>query len=407
MNDGWPNVAVGRVLRQVRPSVPVRAGVEYPLLGMRWYGEGPFLRETVTADSAKARVYFQVRAGDFLYNRLFAWKGSFGVVPERLAGFYVSGEFPVFQTVPELALTEYINLVMCRPIVWEQILRESTGSTTTSRNRWNESRFLEWEIPLPPLAEQRRIVDLVAAIDSGIAESRRSYEATEAARLALFERFAEKIGAGQTVPLGGIADVVGGITKDEKRQQGDGLIEVPYLRVANVQRGYLDLSEMTMIRAEPALIEKLRLRTGDVLFNEGGDRDKLGRGWVWQGQIADCIHQNHVLRARLKTADFDPWFVSIWGNGDFGRQWFELNGSQTTNLASLNLSTLRVFPIPVVPLADQRRVVDLWMAFDSVSRRARDVESATTALRATLLADLLSGDHEIPSSYDRFLDGAA
>jgi type I restriction enzyme S subunit len=80
--------------------------------------------------------------------------------------------------------------------------------------------------------------------------------------------------------LGEIAEVVGGVTKDAKRQADPSLIEVPYLRVANVQRGRLDLSMIATIRTSSVQAQKLRLEKGDVLLNEGGDRDKLGRGWV-------------------------------------------------------------------------------------------------------------------------------
>ena len=130
--------------------------------------------------------------------------------------------------------------------------------------------------------------------------------------------------------LGKVAEVVGGVTKDAKRQNDPGSVEVPYLRVANVQRGYLDLTTVTTIRVPRSKAEQLTLRPGDVLFNEGGDRDKLGRGWVWEGQVADCIHQNHVYRARLATG-LELKLLSWWGN-TFGRAWFEFDGKQTTNL---------------------------------------------------------------------------
>jgi hypothetical protein len=97
-----------------------------------------------------------------------------------------------------------------------------------------------------------------------------------------------------------LADVKGGVTKGQKRKLGECLREVLYLRVANVQRGYLDLSEVKTIEATEAEIRDLRLEIGDILFNEGGDRDKLGRGWVWAGELPECIHQNHVFRARLR-----------------------------------------------------------------------------------------------------------
>jgi len=157
--------------------------------------------------------------------------------------------------------------------------------------------------------------------------------------------------------LATIADIDGGITKDQKRRQTPTMREVPYLRVANVQRSYLDLQEMKTILAEDEEIAAMRLLKGDVLFTEGGDRDKLGRGWVWNDEIEECIHQNHIFRARLCLPLVEPKFVSLHGNF-FGQQWFTRTGKQTTNLASINKGVLSRFPVPLAPVNEQRRIVD-------------------------------------------------
>ncbi len=130
------------------------------------------------------------------------------------------------------------------------------------------------------------------------------------------------------VRLDTIAALKGGITVDKIRKSSAART-VSYLRVANVQRGYLDLTEIKEIKAPEADIRDLRLVPGDILFNEGGDRDKLGRGWVWEGQLFECIHQNHVFRARLYLADISPKLVSWWGNS-FGQTYFLREGKQTT-----------------------------------------------------------------------------
>lgn len=155
--------------------------------------------------------------------------------------------------------------------------------------------------------------------------------------------------------LSSITSIKGGITVDSKRTDSTSR-PVPYLRVANVQRGYLDLAEMKLIQAPAADIDALRLKPGDILFNEGGDRDKLGRGWIWEGQLAECIHQNHVFRARPLSAEISSKLISWWGN-TFGKDYFQREGKQTTNLASINLSKLSKFPVPIPPLAEQRRIV--------------------------------------------------
>jgi type I restriction enzyme S subunit len=155
--------------------------------------------------------------------------------------------------------------------------------------------------------------------------------------------------------LDAVAALKGGITVDKKRRDSTAR-SVPYLRVANVQRGYLDLEEIKQIQAPQADIEELRLKPGDILFNEGGDRDKLGRGWIWEGQLAECIHQNHVFRARPYSADISGKLISWWGN-TFGKDYFIREGKQTTNLASINMTKLSAFPVLIPPIAEQRRIV--------------------------------------------------
>lgn len=154
-----------------------------------------------------------------------------------------------------------------------------------------------------------------------------------------------------------LADVTGGVAKNAKDAGGRGMRVVPYLRVANVQRGYLDLTEIKCISAREPDISELRLLKGDVLFTEGGDRDKLGRGWLWSGEIEECIHQNHIFRARLFVKDFYPELLSFAGNS-YGQEWFRQNGKQSVNLASISLGVLRQFPVPVIPVDEQDAIVE-------------------------------------------------
>jgi type I restriction enzyme, S subunit len=191
-----------------------------------------------------------------------------------------------------------------------------------------------------------------------------------------------------------LAEVVGGITKDAKKQLSDHLIEVPYLRVANVQRGYLDLNKVATIRVSPEQRDALRLLPGDVLFNEGGDRDKLGRGWVWEGQIDPCIHQNHVFRARLQTDVLHPRLLS-WHGNTFGQQWFTKGGKQTTNLASVSKTTLRSFPVPIPPRREQDRIVDAverhLSLLDQLEATVTAAERRGGRLRTSIVAAAFSG----------------
>ena len=154
-----------------------------------------------------------------------------------------------------------------------------------------------------------------------------------------------------------LCSIVGGITVDAKRT-GIGLAAVPYLRVANVQRGRLDLSQVKMLQAPSDRIEALRLVPNDVLLNEGGDRDKVGRGWVWAGELPLCIHQNHIFRARPCLPEMDGRFISHCLN-EIGRAYFLDAAIQTTNLASISMAKVSRVPIPVPPLEELRQIVKL------------------------------------------------
>ena len=143
--------------------------------------------------------------------------------------------------------------------------------------------------------------------------------------------------------LGEITDIVGGVTVDQKRKSDDPTT-VPSLRVANVQRGRVDLSEIKTIVVDRSVAIRLKLMPGDILLNEGGDRDKIGRGWVWDGSVASMIHQNHVFRAGPVCEGVNPYFVSHYAN-EMGRRFFIEQGKQTTNLASISLTKLRSAPV--------------------------------------------------------------
>jgi type I restriction enzyme S subunit len=240
-------------------------------------------------------------------------------------------------------------------------------------------------VPVAPLAEQARIVARLDVLTARLARARgelarvaklatdlRSRTVRSAFRGELSAAWRVEHGdrissgdAGVDLPsgwrwttLGELARIKSGITLGKKRPAGTALIQVPYLRVANVQRGTLNLSIVKLVSATPAEAEALYLQPGDILLNEGGDRDKLGRGWVWGGEIANCIHQNHVFRARLVDSRHSSKYVSFYAN-EFGQDYFLEHGTQTTNLASISKAKLSGLPIPLAPSEEQAEIVRL------------------------------------------------
>jgi len=161
----------------------------------------------------------------------------------------------------------------------------------------------------------------------------------------------------QVVRLEDAAEIVSGITLGRKTRATD-LVAVPYLRVANVQDGHLDLREIKFVNATPAEIKDLSLKDGDLLLTEGGDLDKLGRGACWRTQIPLCIHQNHIFRVRLPKTSYDPDFVSFQIGSPYGKAYFLAHAKKTTGIASINRRVLGGFPLLTAPFSRQRELVE-------------------------------------------------
>lgn len=157
------------------------------------------------------------------------------------------------------------------------------------------------------------------------------------------------------VPLRDVAEISAGITLGRKTKETE-LVSVPYLRVANVQDGSLDLSEIKTVQATQREIEKWRLRDGDLLLTEGGDLDKLGRGTCWREQLPLCIHQNHIFRVRFPVDRYDPDFVSLQIGSGYGKAYFFAHAKKTTGIASINQQVLGSFPLLSPPLEEQQRI---------------------------------------------------
>lgn len=149
--------------------------------------------------------------------------------------------------------------------------------------------------------------------------------------------------------LSEVAVIASGVTKGKKYSNNE-LISVPYMRVANVQAGYVDLSEIKEILVSLSDAERYKLCYGDVLLTEGGDPDKLGRGAVWTSKIENCIHQNHIFKVRVNDKILNPYFFSSCAGSDYGKKYFLKMAKQTTGIATINMTQLKGFLVFLPPI---------------------------------------------------------
>ena len=320
-------------------------------------------------------IRYALRRGDLLVceggevGRAAIWEG--GLEP----CFYQKALHRLRPRRPDLESPNFLFYIL-RGAASRGIFAGSEGRSTIAHLTAEALR--RYRFPFPPPAEQSAIAAFLdretGKIDALVAEQERLMALLKEKRQAVISQAVTK-GLNPNAPmkpsgvewLGDVpegwevtrlkflAHVQGGIAKG--RDVSNVItIEVPYLRVANVQDGYLDLNEITMIHIEPHELDRYALRAGDVLMNEGGDFDKLGRGAIWHGEIDPCIHQNHVFAVR--PYDIEPEWVTLVTSADYGRFFFMSYAKQSTNLASISSTNLQEIPVVCPPRDERLRILE-------------------------------------------------
>lgn len=268
----------------------------------------------------------------------------------------------------------------------------------TTRLKLTQAQMKTIPVPVPSIEEQKRIVarieELFSELDNGVETLRKTKQQLAVYRQAVISAAFPEMTADNTVRLDEIAEISGGITKGRDLSKQE-TVHLPYLRVANVQNGFLDLSQMKKIELKTSEIDKYLLRAGDVLYTEGGDRDKLGRGTVWNDEIPNCVHQNHVFKARLDQSRANPKYVAYWSMSAFARNYFYAKGKQSVNLASINKTVLSALTLPLPNLTEQeaalQEIESRLSVCDSIEKTVDTALQQAEAMRQSILKQAFEG----------------
>ena len=280
-------------------------------------------------------------------------------------------------------------------------------------------KIQQLQLPVPPPDEQQAIADYLdtetARIDTLVQEKE---ELIGLLREARSNRISELI-SGDGLPgsatgnpwaphlpegwqlkrLKHLAQVRSGLAKG-KDTGSNTTVELPYLRVANVQEGRLDLREISTMPVEVDAVERFSLLEGDVLMNEGGDYDKVGRGAVWTGEISPCLHQNHVFAVRPVQRDLSEWISAITQT-QYAKFYFMNNAKQSTNLASISQASVKELPIPLPPKEQRDALLEKLggelAAFDALITHTQEEIALLKELRAATIADAVLGRVDVRS----------
>lgn len=399
MREGWEVLPLGDVLTHDVRKVPVEEGRDYPIVGVLGFGRGLLFREPVSAGTTSYRELNAIRPDQVVYSKLKAFEGAITVTPSDLSQSYASGEFPTF-TVNDRVVPAFMRLLTQRSELWAAMAANSKGMGGR-RERLSPLDFLKVRVAVPPAPEQRRIVSLISALDDAIAAGER--EAATCAELTVAMRRA--LPKGDQVELGSLfLAIESGVST--KRIEGPGK-RIRLLSLAAVRPARFYPSEIKDVGAA-TLPERARLREGDLLITRSNTPDRVGYVCVARGVPEDTYlpdlvwrlvpDEQHVSRDYLEQLLSSPQLRSA------------ITASASGTSESMRKINKAGFARLRVPMPDRARQ-------DAYTRPLRDIgdlqlrQSEAVAglknLRARVLTALLSGEHEIPASYDELMEVAS
>ncbi|MBH0318452.1 restriction endonuclease subunit S [Bacillus cereus] len=320
---------------------------------------------------------------------LMTFDGSPGIVADGFEGAISSGIRKIVITNNEVE-KDYLKYFLKTDYVQKIIQKYTTGATILHASK----SIPHITICYPSLGEQKKIVKILSMIEKTISKRIEANALTDdylnAVFFNLFGNLNDNLYNWEVRKLGELSDVVSGVTKGRKLKDKK-LVKVPYMRVANVQDGFLDLNDVKEIEVLESDIQKYRLLEGDVLLTEGGDPDKLGRGTVWRNEISNCIHQNHIFRVRVDREFLLPEYLSMCAGSNYGKKYFLKSAKQTTGIATINSKQLKSFPVPVPPIELQRKLKMIVDRINELKVKQKKSQEELNKLFKVLLNSLFKG----------------
>ena len=408
----WQLSKIGSLYTQRNEKVSDK---DYQPLSVTMQGILPQLATAAKTDDGDNRKL--VRVGDFAINSRSDRRGSCGISPLDGSVSLIN----IILTSRTAMHPGYYNWLFHTTLFADEFYKWGHGIVADLwTTRWQEMKSIT--VPVPEYAEQERIAAFLdaecAEIDAVLEKTRASIEEYKKLKQAVITQAVTKgIRGDRPMKDSGIewigdipaewrktqlrhcAAIKSGITLGKKYEKTDSLVERPYLRVANVQDGYVDLSVLTTIEVTQDEDLKYRLRAGDVLMTEGGDRDKLGRGCVWHGEIEPCLHQNHIFAVQTSKDTLLPEFLEYLTVSDVGRSYFDVTAIKTTNLACTSSSKVLAFTIPLPSVEEQAEIVEALntkcAGIDALVTKKQQYLTEIENYKKSLIYEYVTGKKEV------------
>jgi len=388
--SGWPRVPLGDLVIDERPQ---RSDADSPVWNLNLDqiepDSGRILERVRVPQHELGPSTYPFAAGTVLYSKLRPYLNK--VVVADGAG-YATTELVPLRCNPQKVLPLYLAYFLRSA---EFLSFANTVVAGAKMPRMVMSEFWKYQAPLPSLAQQCRIATILDKADALRTKRREALAQLECLAQSIFvEMFGDPLTNPKGWPVasvGEVADVQGGLQVTSARKNLP--VQVPYLRVANVYRGRIQLDEVKTIRATANEVARTKLVPQDMLVVEGhGNPEEVGRGALWGGEMEECVHQNHLIRVRFDLSKVAPAFVCEYLNSPRGRQHLLRAGKTTSGLNTISVSNVRAVPIALPPLEAQKAFEQRLREVGRLKTVHQSSFEATDALFTSLQASAFRGE---------------
>lgn len=382
---GWPLVRLGEVLEPEIDAIEIDAAAIYRMSGVYSFGRGLFHREPLQGSETTYKRFHRLSVGQVVLSQLKGWEGAIAVVDQENAGRFLSTQFPTFRCDESRAIIGYVGWFLKHAPNW-QALRLKARGMGARRDTISPDKFLSLPIPLPPLAEQQRIVARLDRVAGLVAARARAVSAMEADLQAMLARaFARCIDAAPRRPMAEVAPLIRRPVEIEP--------DTDYTEIG-VRSFYNGIfHRRTMPGSEFSWQELSWIKEGDLVFSnlmaweqaiavaEPSDEGTVGNHRMLTCEVNPELATPGFLLAYFRTPE---GFSSVVGNSP---------GTIARN-KTLSSKKLPAIEVPVPPLETQRR-------FDRLQAKVRRIRTirAASALDADALIPALL--HQVFGAGDR------
>lgn len=395
MRDGWKTVALGDIGTRRKDFTSVAPAEMYRIVGVQRSGWGLVDREPIRGDSMKFDKLMRLGENDLVYRVITAFEAPSAVVGGSFDGAYVTPQtFPVFKLDTNEILPGYMKLLTTSPTFHEAMASRCVG-TVLRRKTLSPKAFESIPIVLPSRSKQGRIVDLVASIDDAIHAADEEVEMLRRLRRAYGEREFELRSRSRISQLGPVS--TGATPKTGVEDYWDGG-DIPFVTPGDISRDGVPVgaTSRTVTRAGVDAAKRELAPYAVVQVCIGASVGKVG--YVERPSLA-----NQQVNALQLNTERDAEYVSLVLSSPSAQRILTAVAGHTT-MPIVNKSAWCEIEVPWPDTETRTAVTRVTLALRDATERSLETAESLRALRSDLLTVLLSGEHEIPDSYDVFLE---